>query len=288
MAVGTRNNIPPDPTDDPIQPLLDVADVIAETALSIYAGPRTLTPEQGRGLFVFKNESRAALVRAADGVLLFDFGPRAPQAGVIARVKVLGDAVRNVVRWAIRHHGRKPAPWKPATEEEAADPAKYGPPPDAADQAEGERLVLWRELEAAKAGLTLLRVLGPTEPKQGPVPPDRFRWHGAEASGLSRTQYRLLAALCRGPELREPVPIGEVVAAVYEGDPKDKRAVAAHLDSLKKLHTRTQKELSAEKVRLWIVWEKSQLHLRPLGGRKAQKGTRVPGSSPHPPVRIAQ
>jgi hypothetical protein len=234
---------------DPLEELLALADDVVEQAVAIYGGPRELPPEQGRGLFVWRQEVRYVLGQIGARVVRHDFG-RSAQADVVGRVRALVKALGAITLWAILNRGRQQAPWQPASDKEAADPVKYGRPPAESDRAEGERIVLWGQLGAARTGLELLR---PKGPQQGCVPPDRFRWGGAEAVGLSRLQFKLLEMLTEGSGLREPVLTAEVIASLYGVRLASHQAIADYLERLKKLVTRTQRKLTEASVRLWFA-----------------------------------
>jgi hypothetical protein len=94
----------------------------------------------------------------------------------------------------------------------------------------------------------------------GPIPPDRFRWQGAEVTDLSSPQWRLLDALCQEGRLRNAAPTAEVIRRVY-GDCVT--ADEGRRRALEQVRRRTQSKLDAAGVRLLIDLTNQSYRLTP-------------------------
>jgi hypothetical protein len=275
MARKTETPTPPTPLDA----LLVAAEAAAELALELYADTERLAPldhapssrelfQRGEAIYrrlqQRQQDIRGRLIEAGEAVIAHDYGARAPQADVKRRVRDVWQACQDLIDWGLRHRGRQPPEWS-ASGDEAA-------PPWANDvtvlRAEQEREVLFRKLASTSGRLELLRQLCPVEPRRGALPPDRFRWDGVQVSGLPTLQFKLLAALCDGEELRTSVPVAEVLAAVYGIDPNNRPAITQKRRALKELKARTQKSLNDAGIRLWIEQAAGKLQLKPVAAAR--------------------
>jgi hypothetical protein len=117
-------------------------------------------------------------------------------------------------------------------------------------------LILNRLCAAPKPG-----DIAPTRTPNGIVPPNRFVWDGGEAKGLTGLQMRLLECLCDGTRLRAAVPMGTVIAHVYNLD-GTRRELEDRVRSLLELRRRTEKKLCEGGVLLTI--DRANDHLRLL------------------------
>jgi hypothetical protein len=268
--MSSSNAPQPSPTPSPPNPvrqLLDAADRALAFAEAQYGDTRRLAGEEdaatARAIFEEQQRIRGRLIEAGNDVVARDYGPRATQEDVMRRVRDVWEVVARLLAWGFRNRGRKPAPW-PATAEEAADLGAV--PPWAGDarvvRAETERGELRQELRAASQRLELLLTLGANEPRQGPVPPDKFKWGGAEATDLPPAQYQLLGVLWSAGPPGTTTSIGAVTQALYETASPDEKTKRA----LEQLRRRTQRQgLDAYGVRLRVGMGNGELWLEPLG-----------------------
>jgi hypothetical protein len=126
---------------------------------------------------------------------------------------------------------------------------------------EAARLRAEAEMEMRRAAVNRSAAQPPAATR-GAIPPDRFVWGPAEATGLSLRQWRLLQCLCDGDQLRPAVSVPEVIKHVYAGlhrPPGGERAILA-------IRLRVNDALAAARppVRLTVENDNGSLHLCPL------------------------
>jgi hypothetical protein len=248
---------PADPAADPITALLAAADAVTDVALAAYTGPRKLSAAQAGGYVVVRRQLLRDLADAGREVIAHNFGARAPLGDIEERVKALYDVAERILSWAFRRRGLAPPP-PPEDDGTSEEPPPVPEWPEDVGQAVGERIVLWEELASARQRLELLCALGPAEPTTGPIPPDRFKWKGAEAEDLAPQQYRLLSILwSAGRRLDVKVPVNVVTQALYETDDPDEATVKA----LEQLRRRTHRSLDASNVRVHIGMRRGEMWL---------------------------
>jgi hypothetical protein len=225
----------PEPCDDQIRNLLDLADATAAWALALYAnGPRDLTTKQGAEVFLTRRQVIVRLEETSMATERHDFGPRAPLWDVQSRTQRLRRVVKNIVTWAIDNRGRQPPAWTEA--DEAA--AEEGRLPDwSADmmRAENQRISLWRELQSTKYDMAMLGMLVPQPATgsvtvDGPAPPCWLWWQGKRHK-LSPLQWQLLRQLWD----REIAEFEDVIRDVW-GDEGQDRADSTVRSALSRLN----------------------------------------------------
>jgi hypothetical protein len=100
----------------------------------------------------------------------------------------------------------------------------------------------------------------PSDPADGPEPPDRFRWKGKVVKELTRDQYHLLECLWDEDKLT-PVALKDLEQRLYADRTSPLKDPA---DALRKIRERTQDKLEAANLRLTIDRTNDMLRLLPL------------------------